>query len=93
MLDFLQTSCVAADPTCRFRKALDEVLEVAGVPAATLASIDFTSAVDTWPNLDDIVNRLIDHYSEVLDVRVRDEADDYLVWSVLDVPSTYGAPT
>lgn len=92
MLDFLQRSCVAADPTCRFRQALDEVLEVAAVPAATLASIDFTSAVGTWPNLDDIVNRLIDHYSEVLDVRVRDEADDFLVWSGLDVASTYGDP-
>jgi hypothetical protein len=92
MLHFLQTSCDAADPTCRFRGALDEVLEVAGVPATTVASIDFTSAVGTWPNLDDIVNRLIDRYSDVLDVQVQGEPDDFLVWSGLDVPSIYGAP-
>ena len=92
MLVFLQTSSDAADPDCRFKKALEEVLRVAGVPAATFASIDLTTAVGTWPNLDDIVSRLVDRYSDVLDVQVRDEPDDFLVWSGLNLPSTYGEP-
>ena len=92
MLAFLQTSSNAADPNCRFRKALEDVLEVAGVAATTRASIDLTTPVGTWPNLSDIVDRLIDRYSDVLDVQVDGEPGDFLVWTGLDVPATYGAP-
>ena len=89
MLEFLQTRVVTADPTCRFRAALTEVLEAAGGPAT---AVDLTTEVSSWPNLSDIVDRLVNQYSHVLDVRVQDESADYLVWSALDVPSTYGAP-
>jgi hypothetical protein len=91
MLDYLQTGVDAANPACRFTKALEEVLEVAGVPAATRASIDLATPVDTWPDLDDVMNRLSDRYSDVLDVQVQGESEDFLVWTGLDVPSTYGA--
>jgi hypothetical protein len=91
MLDYLQTSIDSADPTCRFRKALEEILQVAGVPASTRASIDLATPVDTWLGLEEIVNRLIDRYSDVLDVQVQGESEDFLVWTGLDVPSTYGA--
>ena len=91
MLEFLRANIDEADPTCRFRKAFDEVLEVAGVPAATRADLDLASPVDTWRDLDDIVNCLVSQYSDVLNVQVRDEAEDFLVWVGLDVPTTYGA--
>ncbi|WP_182263431.1 SIR2 family protein [Rhodococcus sp. UFZ-B548] len=92
MLDFLQTSIDATDPTCRFKIALDEVLEVAAVPEAIRESIDFTMAVSTWPGLWDIVQRLVDRYADVLDVQVKGEDNDFLVWDGLKVSSTYGAP-
>lgn len=93
MLEFLRANVDASATSCRFKKALQEVLDVAGVPAATRASIDLSKAVDEWPELDDIVSRLVDKYSDVLDVQVRGEADDYLVWTGLDVARTYGAPS
>jgi SIR2-like domain len=88
MLEFLQTRVVTIDPTCRFKAALVEVLDAAGGPAA---AVDPTTEVASWPNLSDIVDRLVNQYSHVLDVRVENESADYLVWSALDVPLTYGA--
>lgn len=89
MLEYLQIRVVVADSACRFRAALQEVLEVAGGPAT---AVDVTTEVGSWPNLGDIVERLVNQYSHVLDVRIQDESADYLVWSGLDVPATYGAP-
>lgn len=92
MLEFLRARIDDGNPSCRFRKAFDEVLEVGGVPAATRAALDLATPVDTWTEIDDIVGRLVNHYSAVLNVQVQGEADDFLVWVGLDVPTTYGAP-
>ena len=89
MLEFLQERIEPADPACRFKAALEEVLEIAGGAGTT---VDLATAVSSWPNLNVIVDSLVNQYADVLDVRVRGEADDYLVWTGLDVPTTYGAP-
>lgn len=88
ILEFLQTNIATADPTCRFRAALAEILGLAGSPGA---AVDLTTDVASWPNLGGIIDSLVIQYSHVLDVPVDGEVPDYLVWSVLDVPSTYGA--
>lgn len=92
MLEFLRTSIDRGDPTCRFKKALEEVLDVAGVPITIRESVDLAKPVSLWPALADIVSRLVDRYSDVLDVQVLGEPEDFLVWTGLDVPTTYGAP-
>lgn len=91
MLEFLRTNVDPIDSSCRFRKALDEVLEVSGLPEANRASLDVGVPIDGWPEIDDIVGRLVDRYSDVLNVQVGDEAADFLVWTGLDVPTTYGS--
>lgn len=91
MLEFLRTNTDATNPACRFRKALNEVLDVAGVPDAVVAAIDLDKPVSHWTALGDIVTRLVDKYSDVLDVQVQGESEDFLVWTGLDVPTTYGA--
>lgn len=78
---------------CPFRAALDEVLDVAGADEAVRSAIDFNDPVDSWTSRDDIIRRLIDRYSDVLDVHPTGQDADYLVWSGLDVPNTYGDPT
>ncbi len=92
MLDYLRAKVDLADPGCRFRGALDEVLDVAGVPDAARASIDLTMPVQMWPERSDILARLVDRYSDVLDVQVPGEPEDFLVWTGLGIPTTYGAP-
>jgi hypothetical protein len=93
MLEFLRLNISDEDPECRFNKALGEVLDVAGISGALRASLDFSNPVATWPALEEITSRLVDRYSYVLNVQVRDEAADFLVWAGLDVPATYGDPS
>jgi len=92
MLEFLRTNIENPEARCRFSRALDEVLDVAGVPTATRASLDYSIPVVSWPAIEDIVGRLVDRYADVLNVQVQDEDEDFLVWEGLDVPRTYGAP-
>lgn len=92
MLEYLRSCANAADPSCRFRRALDEVLDVAGVDNTVRASIDLAAPVARWPERHDIVRCLVNRYSDVLDVQVQGEPEDFLVWTGLGVPTTYGAP-
>lgn len=91
LLEFLQARVDTDDPHCRFEKALGDVLDVAGIPEKTRKLINFAEDVSAWPDLDDMLARLIDRYSDVLGVHVLDEAADFLVWDGLDVPTTYGS--
>lgn len=91
MLEFLRKNIDDSDPACRFRGALDEVLDVGRVPPAVRASIDYSAPVDTWADHADILDRLADRYSDVLEVQVEGEPEDFLVWEGLDVATTYGA--
>ncbi len=93
MLEFLRQGIDFADPACRFRAALNEVLQVAGGSGGKWASVDLSLPVATWPDLGELIERLVDKYSDVLDVQVRGEEADYLVWTGLDVADTYGSAT
>jgi hypothetical protein len=90
MLEFLRSGIDPADQDCRFRAALEEVLDVGGVPETVRSNLNLGEAVDTWDGVGDIVNRLVDRYSDVLNVQVPGEADDFLVWIGLDIAATYG---
>lgn len=92
LLDFLQQR---ADPTnngCRFSAALDEILDIAVVPAELRDLIDFAEPVTSWPRLPELLASLIDKYAAVLDVRVEGETPDFLVWDGISAASTYGTP-
>ena len=93
VLEHLRSNIVVDNKACVYRAALNEVLRLGGLMSDELASLDFTTAVETWPLRERIIGTLITHYSDVLDVLVgEDKPDDYLVWTGLDVPNTYGSP-
>lgn len=90
--EHLRTRIVAATVDCEYRAALDEVLRLAGLSSAELEALDYSISFEEWPMKERIVNALVTNYSRVLDVRVGDDhPEDYLVWTGIDVPNTYGA--
>lgn len=92
VMEHLRSNIVDNDADCVYRAALVDVLRLAGLKREELESIDFSMAVGVWPLRDRIVATLITNYSRVLDVLVGDHnPDDYLVWTGLDVPKTYGS--
>ena len=92
LLSFLQEQVDSANESCRFRNALNEILDMSGIPQETRECIDLTTAIESWPDVDDLVKRLLSRYSTVLDVGVANEDPDFLVWEGIDVAHTYGSP-
>lgn len=93
VLELLRSNIVTDSADCVYRCALLEVLRLAGLTADDLSSIDYAQPVRDWPLRDRIITALIPNYARVFDVLVGDEnPDDYLVWTGLDVPNTYGSP-
>jgi hypothetical protein len=87
----LQGAANPGDPECRFRIGLNQILGLSGLADARLASLDQFSDPETWPTdeLRDLLNGLANSYSKVLDVRIKDEDPDYLLWEVIDVRASY----
>lgn len=93
VLELLRDNIDQTAQNCPFRAALEEVLDVAGIDNTVRNAIDLNKTVSAWPARADIIKRLIDRYSHVLDVHPSGQDADYLVWTGLDVPNTYGDPT
>ena len=91
VLRFLQEQVDLTDENCRFTRALGEILGVVRLSDESRGAIDISMPVEAWPGFEDLLDRLIDNYSAVLDVSVDGEAPDYLVWEGIDVCSTFGA--
>lgn len=91
--EHLRTNIVVGATDCEYRTALDEVLRLAGLSATELRDLDYSIPFEDWQLKDSIVAALVTNYSLVLDVLVGDDnPEDYLVWTGLDVPNTYGDP-
>lgn len=91
LLSFLQQRVDPSDEACRFRRALNEILHIANIPQETRDAIDLTTAIESWPEVEDLVQRLNNQYSKALDVTVENEEPDFLVWEGIDVRRTYGS--
>ena len=79
----------AANPACRYRRALNEALQFAQLSPDERAALDTTRPVGDWPILDTILQRLASNYARLLDVRVAGEPPDYLLWEAVDVVTTF----
>ena len=52
-------------------------------------AVDLTKEPATWPNVSVVVDRLVNCYSQLLDIRILGMKDDYLLWDVVDLRETY----
>lgn len=93
VIEHLRSNVVRGKADCEYRNALQEVLRLASLTPDELAGLDLSLPVDDWPLRTRVVSALAAKYSHVLDVPVGDDLpEDYLVWTGLDVPNTYGSP-
>ncbi len=92
VLECLQQRVRAGDATCRFRKALQEIMQLAGLTSGQCAATDVERSISDWPTLDTLVERLVTNYARFLEVQVDGELPDYLLWVCVDVAHTYADP-
>ncbi|TDT92511.1 SIR2-like protein [Azorhizobium sp. AG788] len=87
LLENLRLRIIGAD--CEHHRAFDRILDLADLSADEKAQIDITQPVGTWPIRTEIINRLWDKYSKVLGIELQGQPLDYLLWDVLDFPTTF----
>jgi len=91
-LDHLQSKVEAGDAACRYRKAIGEVLRVAGLSTVERDAIDPERPTAEWPNLLGIIERLAGNYARFLEIAVDGEPDDYILWAGVDFCGVYADP-
>ena len=90
ILSFLQCRIDPENANCAFRRALLDIVNISGISVEARTALDVTKPVEQWVGANDLVDRLADKYSTVLDVSVEGEDEDYLLWEAVDVRTTYG---
>jgi hypothetical protein len=91
VLSHLRDHIDPADGCCAYRRALMQAIGLAHLSAADEASVDFTRPVTEWPAINTLLANLAQEYSRLLDIRVGGHPEDYLLWEVVDVPTTFAA--
>lgn len=76
---------------CEHRIAFEKILSLADLSAPERAQIDLSQPVASWPIHNELINRLWSKYSKVLGTEVDGQRFDYLLWDVLDFPTTFEA--
>jgi hypothetical protein len=83
----------ALDPLVEeaFTQALDEAVRLAGFDPVKLRS-QYSVPFTNWPEKCEIVNKLWDQYSDLLDIRVIGECGDFMLWDAIDIRSAFAHP-
>ena len=92
VVEFLRARVDHRHPNCRFLAALQQALELAQLSEEERCRVELTRPFEEWHDSNAIINRLINRYSQLLDIVVEGEDADFLLWNGVDVVSTFANP-
>lgn len=92
VLKYLRDNADFGDPRCTYVRALNEALEFAQLSDADRIGFDPSQPFTDWKPLPTIIARLRNCYARLLDIRLDGRPPDYLLWDVVDVPTTFADP-
>lgn len=90
VIEFLRSNMADGNPTCRYKVALDQILQLLSEPEQACLHLD--QPIEDWPpeHRKVVTCRLAESYSRVLNTPVAGEADvDFLLWKAVDVPGSF----
>jgi hypothetical protein len=92
-LEFLRQKAIDVTTATAFAPALRKSIGYSGVAVAT-AEPHFQAPFETWPEdvRNPIVNGLWNRYSQLLDVRIPDTPEDYILWDAVNVREAFSNP-
>lgn len=93
VVDFLRERALIEGDSGPHSVALEAVFDLSGLSDSERQKIDLHRPAAAWDEWHRIAHVLSEKYAEVLNVPVGTEPSDYLVWTALDVPGTYGDDT
>jgi hypothetical protein len=75
----------------KFEPAFLAALKLGGIELAA-AEPYLEQPFDSWPNKSAIVGVLWNQYSKLLDIRIQGEANDFVLWTAVDIRDAFVAP-
>ena len=90
-LEFLRVRAIEPATKDIFHPALEKALELAEMDPADLSSQFGTPFVE-WPERKAITDKLWNSYSRVLDIRIKDEPADFILWEAVDIRTAFADP-
>jgi hypothetical protein len=94
VLRYLRAHADFAVADCAIAEALGKALDLAELGDAEKAKFDRKAEFALWDAevLQAIVGRLVGKYSKLLNIRVRGQEPDFLLWDVVDAAHVYADP-
>ncbi len=92
VIEFLRRKIDPGASPCRFREALNQALDLASPSTEERTRFDFERAFEEWPDAKALTQRLIGRYSQLLDIAILGEEEDFLLWEGARVTDTYADP-
>ena len=90
-LEFLRVRAIQPATAHIYRPALEDALRLADLDPGDLRSRFGTPFVD-WPERSAIIEKLWKNYSRVLDIRIRNEPPDFILWEAIDIRAAFANP-
>ena len=90
-LEFLRVRAIQAATAGIYRPAFEEALRLADVEPADRSS-QFATPLAAWPERDEIIDKLWNNYSRVLDIRIKDQPADFILWEAVDIRAAFTQP-
>ena len=92
-IEYLRQRAIDPATQAKFEPAFMAALKISEIGAG-IAEPHFHDAFVDWPDdvRDRIVNVLWNKYSKLLDIRIKQERDDYLLWDAVDIRDAFKDP-
>lgn len=89
--DYVRERAIAPATAAAYLPALEEALGLAEVvPVAVQAQ--YGQPLAAWPEHDEIIDRLWNKYSRVLDIRIAGMDADFILWDAIDIRQSFENP-
>lgn len=92
VIEYLRSRVDNGDSNCRYKRALEQALDLASLNDEESSRVDFAAPFEDWPDAKSITKRLITNYARLLDVEIDGEPEDQLLWEGVDVVGVYANP-
>lgn len=89
--DYIRVRAIDLATSADFLPALEEALRLAEIDPATVTD-RYNNPLAAWPEHDDIIKRLWNKYSRVLDIPIKGKPSDYVLWEAIDVRKAFENP-
>lgn len=86
--DYIRERAIAADTSTAYLPALEEVLGLAEVDPAEVQA-QYARSLALWPQREEIIDRLWNKYSRVLDIRIAGRDEDFVLWDAIDIRQAF----